>query len=102
MSADRDVVLLETVRTHRGRLLAAFLFGDLEERRIVNDNRKRVIGSMVLAAVVCAGCVGFSFVTTLLADQAAERAQQQQQQVVVRSPSPTPSPTPSDDREVDR
>lgn len=87
MSADRDVVLLETVRTHRARLLAAFLFGDLEERRVVNDNRKRVIGSMVLAAVVCAGCVGFSFVTTLLAEQAAERAQQQQ--FVVPSPAQT-------------
>ena len=101
MSADRDVVLLETVRTHRARLLAAFLFGDLEERRVVNDNRKRVIGSMVLAAVVCAGCVGFSFVTTILADQAAERAQQQQQQqqVVVPSPSPTQR---GNDRETDR
>ncbi|HEX8488478.1 MAG TPA: hypothetical protein VF642_08050 [Propionibacteriaceae bacterium] len=73
---NRDTVLLETVKTHRARLLAAFLFGQLAERRVVNDNLKRLIGGVVLAAVACAGCVGFSFVASLRAGQAA--AQQQQ------------------------
>lgn len=74
MANNRDTVLLETVRTHRSRLLAAFLYGELSERRLANDNLKRLIGSLVLAAVVCTGCVGFSLVTSILARQAAARA----------------------------
>jgi hypothetical protein len=75
----RDAVLLETVRTHRARLLAAFLFGELAERRVVNENIKRLLGSVVLAAVACAGCVGFALVTSLLASQAAQKAAQARQ-----------------------
>ncbi len=74
MANNRDTVLLETVRTHRARLLSAFLYGELSERRLANDNVKRLIGSIVLAAVVCTGCVGFSLVTSILARQAAARA----------------------------
>jgi hypothetical protein len=73
---NRDAILLETVKTHRARLLAAFLFGEMSERRVANDNLKRLIGSVVLAAVVCAGCVGFSLVSSLLAGQAAAKQQQ--------------------------
>jgi hypothetical protein len=94
MANDRDAVLLETVKTHRARLLAAFLFGDLEERRVVNDNTKRLIGSVVLAAVICAGCVGFAFVSNLLAEQAAEKEANAQ---VTSSLSVTP-PTPTSTR----
>lgn len=73
---NRDTVLLETVKTHRARLLAAFLFGQLAERRVVNDNLKRLVGGVVLAAVACAGCVGFSFVASLRSKQAAAAQQQ--------------------------
>jgi hypothetical protein len=79
MANSRDAVLLETVRTHRARLLAAFLFGELAERRVVNENIKRLLGSVVLAAVACAGCVGFALVTSLLASQAAQKAAQARQ-----------------------
>ncbi|MDJ0350054.1 hypothetical protein [Cryobacterium sp. PH29-G1] len=72
MSSDSDVLLLETVKTHRARLRAAFLFGELTERRAANDNVRRFIGSMVLAAVGCAACVGVSFVINLLAARAAQ------------------------------
>lgn len=99
MSSDHDVVLLETVKTHRSRLRAAFLFGELSERRVANDNVRRVIGSMVLAAVLCAGCVGVSFVVDLLQQRAAAAAQTQ----IMQNPTPTPSatPTPSTPAEVD-
>jgi hypothetical protein len=76
MSANRDTILLETVRTHRARLLSAFLYGELAERRLGQDNLKRLLGSVVLAAVICTGCVGFSLVTSLIASQAARQAQQ--------------------------
>ena len=63
----RDVILVETVKTHRTRLLAAFLFGEPAERRMPNDNLKRWLGGAVLAVVACAGCIGFALVRSLLA-----------------------------------
>jgi hypothetical protein len=98
MANNRDAILLETVRTHRDRLLAAFLFGELGERRTANDNVKRLIGGIVLGAVACAACVGVSFVSNLLAEQAAAQAKLQQQQEQLLSPSPTPSPSPTHSR----
>ena len=71
MSTNRDTILLETVKTHRGRLLSAFLYGELAERRLGQDNLKRLLGSVVLAAVICTGCVGFALVTSLISSQAA-------------------------------
>lgn len=68
---NNDAILLESVKTHRARLRGAFLIGELAERRDVNDNVRRMIGSMVLAAVICAGCVGTSFVLNAINSQAA-------------------------------
>ena len=90
MANNRDTILLETVRTHRARLLAAFLFGELSERRVAGDNVKRLIGSIVLAAVVCTGCVGFSLITSVLARQAAARAASQTKGPVVPGISDQP------------
>lgn len=67
MPLSHDTILLETVRTRRGRLQSAFLHGGLAQRRAVNDNVRRVVGSLVAAAVLCAGCVGFALVTSLMA-----------------------------------
>ncbi|MBA8793640.1 hypothetical protein FHX74_001245 [Friedmanniella endophytica] len=67
---NRDLILLETVKTHRARLASAFVYGELAERRVTNDNVRRLIGGIVLAAVACAICVGFSFVSSLLGQQA--------------------------------
>jgi hypothetical protein len=86
-----DSILLESVSTHRRRLRQAFVLGRLADRRLVNDNVKRFIGSVVLAAVVGVGCLGYSFVTNALAQQAA----QQQAQL---TPTPTPSRTPDQTR----
>ena len=52
MSSDSDVLLLETVKTHRARLRAAFLFGELTERRAANDNVRRFINDQPLAGLV--------------------------------------------------
>ena len=61
MAQNSDAILLESARVHRARLRAAFLHGDLRHRRTTNDNVKRLIGSVVVAAVACAGCAGWSF-----------------------------------------
>lgn len=95
MSLNRDSLLLESVRTHRARLRAAFLLGTQSGRRVVNDNVKRLIGSIVLAAVIGAVCVGTSFVTDFLAQQAEAKAAQQQS---IGSSSLTP-PAPSGSNE---
>lgn len=97
MADNRDAILLESVKTHRSRLRAAFLFGQLDERRTANDNIKRLIGSLVFAAVACAGSVGVSFVMKTLADQEAARGvQQQQAPFATYPPSGIPTPAPSD------
>jgi hypothetical protein len=69
MPLNRDAILLETVRTHRARLYAAFVHGRQDDRRAVNDNLKRVVAGLVLAAVACAGCVGFAVVAGFIAEQ---------------------------------
>ena len=79
MAGNRDTVLIETVRTHRNRLVAAFLHGEVEERRTVNDNVRRFVVGLVLAAVAAAGCVGTAFVIDYLAQQQAAQQQQQQE-----------------------
>lgn len=83
MPRNSDSILLESVATHRRRLRQAFVLGRLADRRLVNDNVKRFIGSVVLAAVVGVGCLGYSFVTDALAQQAAQQQAQQ-------TPTPTP------------
>ena len=69
-----DQILIETTRTHRERLGSAVSFGPLEERRKPNTNARRALVSVILAAVICAACVGTSFVLNLLANQREEQA----------------------------
>lgn len=71
MPDQRDTVLIEQARLQRNRLGAALLHGRIEERRTVNDHMRRLVGSIIVAAVACAVCVGISFVTDLLSDQAS-------------------------------
>jgi len=73
---NRDLILLETVKTHRARLASAFVFGELTRRRLANDNVRRLIGGIIAAAVLCVGCIGFSFVSGLLGSQAAAKQAQ--------------------------
>ncbi|MGL5911719.1 MAG: hypothetical protein ACRCZP_17085 [Phycicoccus sp.] len=71
MTIDRDVTLVETVRTRRTRLVAAFLHGELDERRPTNDNLRRFAASLVIAAFACVGCIAWAVVTSYLAAQSA-------------------------------
>lgn len=71
MSKHEDQALLEAVRTHRERLRGAFLFGSLGTRRSSATLVNRLVASVVLAAVACAGCVGVSFVSSVLEQQKA-------------------------------
>jgi hypothetical protein len=100
MPNNRDAILLETVKTHRARLLSAFVFGEMADRRIANDNVKRVIGSVVLAAVACAACVGVGFVGKIFASMPATDPTTglPVTSTTTQTPAPavTPTPTPSE------
>jgi len=84
-----DEVRVESVVTHHKRLRQAFLLGRIGERRDITDGVRSFVVSIVLAAVACAGCVGYGFVRHVLATQA------QASSVAVVSTAPTDSPSPA-------
>ncbi|MFD5734666.1 hypothetical protein ACFWIY_17810 [Streptomyces sioyaensis] len=67
MARDYDSQLLESISVRRRRLRDALLFGGQRTRRTWDENAGKIFGSIVLAAVVCAGCVGWSFIADKLA-----------------------------------
>ena len=72
MPDQRDTVLIEQAKIQRMRLGSALVYGHIGERRTVNDHGKRLIGSIVVAAIACAACVGVSFVSQLLTERAEQ------------------------------
>jgi hypothetical protein len=60
---DYDNQLLESVAVRRRRLRDALLFGVQRQRRTVDERVGKVFAGVVIAAVVCAGCVGWSFLS---------------------------------------
>ena len=77
MARELDVQLLESVAVRRGRLRDALIWGKERRVRSTVDNLKRLGIGVILAAIASAGCVGWSFVQDLIADQQAERAARQ-------------------------
>ncbi|MGP4109554.1 hypothetical protein ACTWP5_01380 [Streptomyces sp. 4N509B] len=63
MTRDYDDQLLESVAVRRRRLRDALLFGSDRVRRALDEGLGKVFGGIALAAVVCAGCVGWSFLS---------------------------------------
>lgn len=88
MPDQRDTVLIEQAKIQRMRLGSALIYGHIGERRTINDYVRRLVGSLIVAAVACAVCVGVSFVSQLLADQANNAA--------AATPVQTVSPTESE------
>ncbi|MCZ9347080.1 hypothetical protein NGM37_56200 [Streptomyces sp. TRM76130] len=60
---DYDTQLLESVAVRRRRLRDALLFGAQRQRRTLDERLGKAFAGVVIAAVVCAGCVGWSFVS---------------------------------------
>lgn len=80
MAREYDAQLLESVAVRRNRMRESLLWGRERRARATVDNVKRLGLSVVLAAVACAGCVGWSFLQDVLAQR------QQGQQVPVTVP----------------
>jgi hypothetical protein len=76
MARDYDTQLLESVAVRRRRLRDAVLFGRHRTRRTLDESLNKIIVGLCLAAVVCAGCVGWSLVKTQLLKQKQQQVQQ--------------------------
>ncbi|WP_078593963.1 hypothetical protein [Streptomyces sp. NRRL S-920] len=86
---DYDSQLLESVSVRRRRLRDALVFGAQRQRRSVDERVGKVFAGVVVAAVLCAGCVGWSFISHRLIGKSPYSSS-------VPSPSPSsPSPSPS-------
>lgn len=70
MARDLDDELLESVKVRRRRLREAFIYGGLRTRRTVSDINRRLMFSIIAAAVACAACAGTSFVKAHIHDSA--------------------------------
>lgn len=91
MARDYDSQLLESVAVRRHRLRDALLFGAQRVRRTADERLGKVFAGIAIAAVLCAGCVGWSFIQATLAKQKAEQQKQQQQQQGLFQPATGPS-----------
>ncbi|WP_036923126.1 hypothetical protein [Propionicicella superfundia] len=83
---DYDQTLIESTRTHRDRLNAAFVHGAQTDRRPVNTNLKRLTGSVILGAVACAVCLGTGFVLNTIQTQKETAAITAFRQVIAANP----------------
>ncbi|MGW1538860.1 hypothetical protein ACWCPM_00945 [Streptomyces sp. NPDC002309] len=88
MARDYDSQLLESVAVRRRRMRDALLFGAQRARRTADERLGKIFAGIAIAAVLCAGCIGWSFVQSTLAKQRAEQEKQRQQQEQMYDPSP--------------
>ncbi|CAL9469389.1 hypothetical protein ABZ568_30815 [Streptomyces olindensis] len=88
MARDYDSQLLESVAVRRRRMRDALLFGTQRARRTADERFGKVFAGIAIAAVLCAGCIGWSFLQATLAKQKAEEKQQRQQQEQQYAPTP--------------
>lgn len=80
MARDYDSQLLESVAVRRRRMRDALLFGVQRARRTADERLGKVFIGLAITAVLCAGCVGWSFLQHTLEKQKAEQKKQQQGQ----------------------
>jgi uncharacterized protein HemX len=78
MARDYDSQLLESVAVRRRRMRDALLFGAQRVRRTADERLGKVFAGIAIAAVLCAGCVGWSFLQHTLEKQKAEQRKQEQ------------------------
>lgn len=74
MARDYDRQLLESVAVRRRRLRDAMLFGSLSTRRTFPEQLGKTVASLVVAAVLAAGCVGWAYLQHQVLPQQNEPA----------------------------
>ncbi|MGW7075220.1 hypothetical protein [Streptomyces sp. NPDC054866] len=90
---DYDSQLLESVSVRRRRLRDALLFGLQRQRRSVDERLGKVFAGVVIAAVLCAGCVGWSFISHRLVGKAPYGSSAPSSSPSAPSPSPSIAPS---------
>ena len=73
MTGEYDAQLLESVGVRRQRLGGALLHGRERTRRGADRTVKAIVAGLAVAAVLCAGCVGWSYVQERLGDARGAR-----------------------------
>ncbi|MEU6260389.1 hypothetical protein [Streptomyces sp. NPDC047043] len=92
---DYDSQLLESVSVRRRRLRDALLFGAQRQRRSLDERVGKVVAGLVVAAVLCAGCVGWSFVSHRVIGKSPYATPVQPSPQSSSQPSSSPSTAPS-------
>ncbi|MFD4947618.1 hypothetical protein ACFVYE_12115 [Streptomyces sp. NPDC058239] len=92
MARDYDSQLLESVAVRRRRMRDALLFGAQRARRTADERLGKVFAGIAIAAVLCAGCVGWSFIQNMLEKQKAEQQKQQRQEQQYEQPAKSAQP----------
>ncbi|MEV5483619.1 MULTISPECIES: hypothetical protein [Streptomyces] len=92
MARDYDSQLLESVAVRRRRMRDALLFGAQRGRRMADERLGKVFAGIAITAVLCAGCVGWSFLQHTLATQKAEQEKQQRQVQPYGQPTKSANP----------
>ncbi len=78
MVRDYDAQLLESVAVRRRLLRDALLFGPQRTRRTFDENLTKVVAGLCVAAVLCAGTVGWSYLRSRLDAQERQKTAQGQ------------------------
>ncbi|MCP2337573.1 TNT domain-containing protein [Actinomadura rupiterrae] len=92
MARDYDTQLLESVAVRRRRLRDAVMFGPERARRTFDESLVKVVAGLCVAAVLCAGLVGWSFLRSKLASQKKQQQQAEQAQSAPPDDGSTPVP----------
>ncbi|MFE4834023.1 hypothetical protein ACFRAU_05000 [Arthrobacter sp. NPDC056691] len=79
MAEDFDSRLLESAKVRKSRLDDAFLFGRNLQERSYSTFTARLLQSLLVAALIAAICVGYSFVQHLLSEQSSQPGKSSQQ-----------------------
>lgn len=94
MAREYDSQLMESVGVRRRRLRDALLFGTRRGRQTMDEYVGKAFIGVAVAAIGCAGCVGWSYLDR-------ELGKQKQQQTPVQTtitPTETPTFTPTTSR----
>lgn len=74
MAEEFDTRLLESAKVRKSRLDDAFLFGKNRQERNYSTLTVRLMQSLLVAALIAAICVGYSFVQHMLSEQSNRQA----------------------------
>ena len=75
VASNYDSQLIESVTVRRHRLVSALLYGENPSERRWMDSLRLFVLSAAAAAVIASACVGYSFVSNLLAENRAPQEQ---------------------------